>query len=76
MKLFLLLVLIATTIVSCSSESGHRVPSTAERIVKELYVTDSGEFIALPAVQARRIDTMYRIGDTLLSSGEYVVIVR
>lgn len=79
MKLFLLLVLIATTIISCSSESGQRSkskPETQKRIVQQLFRSSLGDFYSYAGVQSRELDTIYHIGDTLKILGEYIVVVR
>jgi hypothetical protein len=77
MKLFLLLVLIATSIVSCSSESGKLLDGTKRAMVKELYFSDVTYVLEpLPHLQARNIDTIYQVGDTMLVNGTYYIVAR
>lgn len=71
-----IVILLSFSCSSSTSQSGRRLEGTKKARTKYLHMTSSGNLYETTPIKIQRVDTMYHIGDTLLTeTGSYYLIV-
>lgn len=61
---------------SCTSKSGHKLDGTKKVKAKQLYFSNTYyRYTVLPGYETIRVDSLYKVGDTVIhSNGEMYII--